>query len=96
MIRREVAELTSLGRFPPSHDVDPTVILRQQELLRQIVAPVSDDEARELVSLFGPDEYFGGVWTLIHLVESAPNWPLMDIFTNEANEWIACLKSRLK
>jgi hypothetical protein len=46
---------------------------RQEELLRSIVSPVTDDEARALITLLGPDDYFGGAWTVVHLFESAPH-----------------------
>jgi hypothetical protein len=96
MIRKEVSDLMGLGSFPASKQVDLAVIDRQESLLASITPPVSDDEARELVKLFGPDDYFGGAWTLIHLVESAPNWPLEDCLRDGSNEWILRLKSRLR
>jgi hypothetical protein len=94
MIRAEVAELVGFGRFPASVDVDTSVIERQQNLLQRIVPPVSDTEARELVRLFGPDDYYGLAWTLVHLVEGAPHWPLVGCLLDASNEWIMRLKTR--
>jgi hypothetical protein len=96
MIRKEVSDLVGLGQFPASKDVDLAVIARQESLLASITPPVSDDEARELIKLFGPDDYFGGAWTLVHLIESAPQWPLEDCLRDESNEWILRLGSRLR
>ncbi|MDB6032726.1 MAG: hypothetical protein JWM16_3064, partial [Verrucomicrobiales bacterium] len=31
-----------------------------------------------LVKVFGPDDYYGLAWSLLHLIESAPGWPLAD------------------
>jgi hypothetical protein len=96
MIRPEIAELVSLGPFPSSKDTVVDVIDRQAELLKRIDRPVSDEEARELVKLFGPDDYYGGAWTLVHLIETAPNWPLTDCLTDDSIEWIARLKMRVE
>lgn len=95
MIRSEVSELVKLGAFPPSRGVDLVIIKRQQELLQRITPPVSDDEARELVKLFGPDDYYGLAWTVLHLVEAAPQWPLADCLTGRSNEWIDRLRARV-
>jgi hypothetical protein len=56
---------------------------------------VSNDDARVLVRLFGPDDCFGLAWTLVHLIETAPNWPLEDCLVVTENEWIKVLKQRL-
>jgi len=96
MIRPEIVELVRLGRFPPSRDVLPELIRKQEGLLRQIAPPVTDDEARELSKLFGPDDYFGGAWTVLHLVESAPNWPLADCLSSAPIEWSNRLKGRVE
>jgi len=96
MIRSEIVELVKLGRFPASLDVVSETMGRQEALLRRIVPPVNDDEARELIKLFGPDDYFGGAWTVLHLVESATHWPLWDCLSYESNEWIVRLRQRLR
>jgi hypothetical protein len=95
MIRPEVRELTRLGQFPASANAVPETIKTQERLLRDITPPVSDDEARELARLFGPDDYFGAAWTILHLIETSPCWPLLDCLSSEPNEWIARLKQRL-
>lgn len=94
MIRDEIRQLVLLGTFPASQDASPEVVGKQEKLLRSIVPPVTDDEARELIKLFGPDDYFGGAWTVLHLVETAPHWPLMDCLSSSSNEWIVRLKER--
>lgn len=92
MIRPQIRELIELGPFPASSSVDLDVIKRQGEVFDAIAPPVSDEEARELLKLFGPDDFFGLSWSLLHLIESAPNWPLMDCLQVESNEWIVRLK----
>lgn len=93
-VRPEVVELVKLGPFPESEGVKLDVITRQERLLREITPPVTNAEARELIQLFGPDDYFGCAWTMLHLIETTPNWPLMDCLSNVSNEWIDRLKRR--
>lgn len=95
MIRSQVHELAKLGSFPSSQEVDLDLIRKQEQLLSSIERPVSNDEARELIKLFGPDDYYGLIWTVPHLVETAPGWPLTDCLTDNSNEWIATLKLRI-
>lgn len=53
---------------------------------------MTDEEARALVSVFGPDEYYETAWQILHLVESAPGWPLEDVLQRNDNEWIRRLR----
>lgn len=95
MVRKEVKELVELGQFPASGEVVNIVIRQQEALLTRICPPINDEEARLLVALFGVDDYFGLAWTLLHLVESAPGWPLPECLAMESNEWVKRLRSRL-
>jgi hypothetical protein len=94
MIRPEIKNLVALGRFPPSEQVDLGIITQQEKLLEKIAPPISDEEAKELIRLFGPDDYFGGAWSLLHLIETAPGWPLEDCLMHGSNEWILRLRAR--
>lgn len=96
IIRPQIAQLVKLGPFPPSQDVDLGRIKAQQELLEAIKSPVSEHEAKQLVTLFGPDDYYGLAWTLLHLVESTPRWPIQECLSNTKNEWINRLIARNK
>jgi len=84
-----------LGRFPASKGADLALLETQQKLLDSITPPVSGEEARELVKVFGPDDYYGLVWTVLHLVEGAPGWPLEDCLTDTENEWVTTLRERV-
>jgi hypothetical protein len=69
--------------------VRPRELLERYELfVTSIQKPVTDEEARILVGLFGPDDCFGLEWSLVGLVETAPGWPLADCLENTDNEWI--------
>jgi hypothetical protein len=52
------------------------------------------DEAKALVELFGADDCFGLAWTLLHVIETAPGWPILDALGDTENQWIARLKQR--
>jgi hypothetical protein len=94
MIRHEIQELVSLGVFPSFHGVNLEAIKRQEGLLTSIRAPISDEEAKCLTKLFGTDDYFGLAWTVLHLVETAPGWPIEECLADGSNEWIVRLKER--
>ncbi len=95
-MQEAIRKLTRFGPFPPSEEAEYAIISKQHELLQHIASPLTDDEARELVKLFGPDEYFGGAWTILHLIETAPHWPLADCLVNESNEWVSRLIRRAR
>jgi hypothetical protein len=95
-IRREVSELSRLGPFPDCNQTDAATVKDFHDLLKSINKPVTDSEARVLISIFGPDDYYGLAWTLIHLIETAPGWPLEDVLQNDENEWIQLLKTRIE
>ena len=94
MIRPEIAELTKMGKFPASKDADVALIRRRQELLSRVTQPISDGEAMELIKVFGPDDYYGLAWTVLHLIESSPHWPLMECLSDSSSEWTARLRNR--
>ena len=96
MMRAEVAQLVALGPFPAEDAASDEDVERREALLTAIERPLTDEEARALVSVFGPDDFYGGAWTMLHLIESAPGWPLEDALQNEDNEWIRRLRQRLE
>src|SRR5262245_47171618 len=90
-----VQKLSQLGTFPSSANPDTAKLQEFQDILSSVKDPISDDDARALVQLFGSDDCFGLAWTLLHLIETAPNWPLEDCLRNTGNEWVNRLKERL-
>jgi hypothetical protein len=89
-----VDKLVKLGPLPNSADPDLPTLEKFQSLLTAIKQPISDDEARALAKLFGPDDCFGLAFTLIHAIETAPGWPLNDVLGGVGNEWIDRLRQR--
>ena len=87
MIRIEIQNLVELGAFPSSTQVKMEIIAQQENILRSIKPPITNEEAKQLVKIFGPDDYFGLAWTVLHLVESAPGWPIKECLLDNKNEW---------
>ena len=95
-MREVIRRLVELGPIP-DEDADVELIGRHEFLLGEAykeLRPVTDDEARALIGLFGPDECFGLAWTLLHLVESASGWPLWDGLGEFEKPWVARLRER--
>lgn len=91
-----VLDLMKLGPLPSSAGPDVSLIEEIETKLKNVQTPVSDEDACSLVKLFGPDDCFGLAWTLLHLIETAPGWPIEDALANVANEWIKRLQERSK
>ena len=93
-VRPIIRELAALGQFPLEEGASEEQVTRYETALRHIAGPVTDEEARVLAALFPTrGSTFGLAWQLVHLIESAPNWPLADVLeSNPANEWIAHLR----
>lgn len=92
MIRKEVREIKLLGALP-NEQADEEAIERYEKVLSAIKKPVTDEEAKILVTLFGPDDAYGAAWTLLHLVESAPSWPIEECLKGQGL-WLDRLRRR--
>lgn len=91
-VREEVRQLVDMGPFPSEDTATEADLKERETLLKQIQRPVTNEEARVLVTLFGPpDTCFGLAWTLLHLIETAPGWPIAECLNGD-NEWQARLR----
>jgi hypothetical protein len=93
-IQDAVMKIATLGPLPASSSYDIAKLQTIQDSMRRIKQPISNDDARILIRLFGPDDCSGLAWTLPHLIETTPDWPLVDCLDQPANEWIDLLKKR--
>jgi hypothetical protein len=89
-----VEEFLALGRLPDSESATVEALQRFEEVFRRIRRPLTDDEARALTNCFGADDCFGLAWSLLHAIETAPGWPLVDALQEARNDWIATLRQR--
>ncbi|ADV62992.1 hypothetical protein Isop_2418 [Isosphaera pallida ATCC 43644] len=92
-MRPEIHQLVGKGRLPSSTSSIP-IIEEWQTALEKIKPPLSDEEAVALSKLFpnSEDECFGLAWTLVHLVETAPSWPIQACLQDKSNPWIVRLR----
>lgn len=95
-IRTSVEELVKLGRMPADRGAVVDQVQAFEVALCRIESPVSDDEAIALLSVLPAteDSCFGLAWTAVHLIESAPNWPLPEAGALKANPWVRSLLER--
>jgi hypothetical protein len=82
-VRKEIEEMMALGPLPSETDADIDLLKKYESLYRVVTRPVTDDEARVLVNLFGTDGCFGMASSLMHLIETAPGWPLEECLRNQ-------------
>lgn len=89
-----ICTLVLLGPLPKSIEVDIEQLRRIEAALAKVQTPLSRAEAEALLPVFGPDDCFGLAWSLLHLVETAPD--LGDVLANAdpSNEWMERLRSR--
>lgn len=96
-MRQEVRALLELGPMPSEHGATIEQVNAYGELIERLTKPVSDDEARALIQILPQGQsssYFGLAWAVLHLIESAPRWPLMDSMQGDT-EWILRLRERM-
>ena len=96
MIRPEVRQLLEADPLPdgPTAAKTSTRLENYQHLIERIQKPISNEEAEALATLFGPDDCFGLAWSLVHLIESAPDWPLLHRLPDTGNEWVELVRAR--
>lgn len=96
MMREAVRHLISFGVLPDEEGTEEAQLQAIENGLDNISRPVTNEEACALVQLFGKDTYFGLAWSLVHIIETAPDWPLRECLQEDQNEWIALLKLRCR
>lgn len=87
-MREQIGKLIDLGPFPSALGASVDQVLSYQLLIEQISPPLEDDEAKALIGIFGPDDFFGLAWTVLHLIETAPNSPVTSTPSDSGNEWV--------
>lgn len=94
MLRKEIQKLVELGRFPSEEDASDGILRKIEEAYRTIERPIRDEEAEALLALFGDDNCYGLAFSMMHLIETAPGWPISRCLDNAHNPWILELKAR--
>jgi len=94
-MRTTIKEILALGPLPASDRASVGQLQSFEAALEAITRPLSQDEATELAKLFGPDDCFGLAWSLLHLIETAPDLRSVLAQADETNCWIGFIRERL-
>ena len=90
-----ILKLVQLGPLPSSDLASDALLQKVEGLLSSVQKPIADDEAAALARLLGPDDCFGLGWTLVHLIETAPGWPIEAALEGLSGEWAELLRQRI-
>ena len=95
-MRTAVINLVSLGRLPKERSAAVPQLQAFEAALKAIERPVTDEEAMSLLQVLPNTEEscFGLAWSVLHLIETAPGWPLKDAKLQCSNPWVASLLER--
>lgn len=99
-VRASVVGLAGLGRMPTDarSEAEPDAADRWTAVVGELdeAGDVTDSEAEVLVRLLPEDdsESFGVAWTLVHVIESAPGWPLREALAQADGPWVEVLRRR--
>lgn len=93
-MRPEVQAFVADGPLP-DRDASEEEIDRRDRQLGGISRPVTREEAAALAACLGPDDCFGVIWTLVHLIETAPGPPpQLGDPEPETGEWAHIVRAR--
>jgi hypothetical protein len=95
-MQRCINQLVELGKFLDSKTIlkDPNgydYVCKVQNLIEEIKEPITIEEAIALTKLFGEDGLFRLAGTLVKIIETAPEWPISEVFPDSSNEWVQSL-----
>jgi hypothetical protein len=93
-MQQAIRELLVLGPLPSSVVATVSTMRVFDKQLSEVQTPITDEEACALVKLFGSDDCFGLAWRLLHLIETAPGWPVQRALVDCEGEWIDRLRER--
>ena len=95
-IRPEVQVLVDMGQLPSAMTADSDALEAFDHAVGEVIPPVTVDESLALARLLGPDECFGLGWSLIHLIETAPDWPVTLAQISCEPYWLDLLMQRAR
>ncbi len=95
-MREQIKNLVSIGVLPAEAVASVEEVKSIEQAVGSIIGPLTDDEAVAIVAIFGVDDFFGIAWSILHLVETAPHWPIKESLSRIDNPWITILIERAK
>lgn len=95
-MRECVRELINLGPLPSDEHASVEQLQAIESALAQVTRPVAGEEVLALLTIFPSDESscFGLAWSVLHLIETAPGWPLAQARLHAANPWVRKMLER--
>jgi hypothetical protein len=94
-MRAGIERIVAMGRMPDSTAATVEEVERWEAVLGAAPDPITDEEAMALVACFGSDDFFGLAFSIRHLVETAPSWPIWEVLTGEC-PWVEDLVARAR
>jgi hypothetical protein len=94
-VRQEFSDVLALGPLPAADGISPGRAQQYEKALKRLPDLPNGEEAAALVDLLPPDETtsFGLAWTLVHAIESSPDWPVWNAL-DDRTWWRVLLKDR--
>lgn len=91
-----VSQLVDLGPLPDEEAAEVARLQAFESALAEVERPITGEEALALLSIFpsGESSCFGLAWSVLHLVETAPGWPLAQARLYAANPWVRTMLQR--
>ena len=96
-MRTSVINLASLGRLPEERSAAVPQLQAFEAALKAIEPPVTDEEAMSLLQALPNTEEscFVLAWSVLHLIETAPGWPIKEAKLQRSNPWVASMLERV-
>ena len=79
-MREAVQQLVACGRLPDAASVSTEDLDWYEDRIDSLESPLTNEEAVALYTIVGDDTFYGLAWSLIHRIESAPDWPIWTCF----------------
>lgn len=95
-MRTSIVRLVNLGQLPDEAAAEVPHLQEYEAALKDIEPPLSKDEAVALLSVLPSSDSscFGLAWSVLHLIESAPNWPYREAQIHSSNPWVQSMLER--
>ena len=97
-MRTPVMSLASLGRLPEEGSAAEAQLQAFEAALKAIEPPITDEEAASLLQVLPStgQSCFGLAWSVLHLIETAPGWPIKEAMLHRSNPWVNSMLERAR
>ena len=97
MVQQAVADLCELVTELNEQTGERELAIAMR-LLGSLERPLTKEDVAALIGLLprNGDTAYGLNWTILHAIESAPDWPIWELLRDDGNEWICRLKLALR